>query len=167
MISLIILGGGAVLFLVFLASKVWRHSRSSELAQPTQLTPVDLDAFENLTDPAEEEYLRSNLAPAEFRSIQRLRIRAAKLYIAAFSQNASVLIAVGQEARYHSNPETAACGQQLLQRAMRLKMWCLVSTVRLNGALAFPSLFSSPHAIASRYMAAISMAASLYGKSAA
>jgi hypothetical protein len=166
-ISLIILGCGAVLFLVFLASQVWRHSRSSELAQATQLTPVDLDAFENLTDPAEEEYLRSNLTPAEFRSVQRLRIRAAKLYIAAFSQNASILVGIGQSARSHSNPEIAAGGQELFQRALRIKMWCMVSTVRLNGALAFPGLLSPPRAIASRYMAARSMAASIYGKSAA
>jgi hypothetical protein len=168
MISLIILGLVALSFFLFLIVQVFhRHSRRDELALTAQLTPVDLDAFENLTDPAEEAYLRLNLPPVEFRRVQRGRIRAAKMYVAALSQNASALVAVGQSARHHSNPEIVASGQQLLQRAVRLKMWCLASEVRLNAAMAFPTLLYPSNSISSRYLAAKHMAASLSEKSVA
>ncbi|MGB9237025.1 MAG: hypothetical protein WCC04_21660 [Terriglobales bacterium] len=168
MTPIVILSSIAVAFLVFLILQVgWRYSRRSALGQAAHLTPVDLDAFENLTDPEEEEYLRGSLSPAEFRSVQRLRIRVAKMYVAALSNNASTLAAVGQSVRFHSNPEIAASGQELVQRAIRLKVGCLLSSVRLNAALAFPGHLSPSSAIASRYLAVKYIAAGLSGKTAA
>jgi hypothetical protein len=165
---LIILASVAGVFLLFLILQVWRrYSRRTEPAPAAQLTPVDLDAFENLTDPEEEAYLRLNLSPADFRSVQRLRIRVAKMYVAAMSQNASMMASVGQSVRYHSDPEVAASGQNLVQQAIRLKVWCVLSATRLNAALAFPAVLSPSSAIASRYLAVKCMAASLPGKSAA
>ncbi len=88
MTPLIVLGLVASVFLLFLMLQLWRrYSQRNPLA----LTPVDLDAFENLTDPEEEAFLRHNLSPAEFRSVQRLRIRVAKMYVAAMSKNASTM----------------------------------------------------------------------------
>jgi hypothetical protein len=166
--SLIILASVAGVFLLFLILQVWwRYSRRDELAQPAQLTLVDLDAFENLTDPEEEAYLRLNLSSAEFRSVQRLRIRVAMMYVAAMSKNAGRLASVGQSARYHSDPEIATSGQNLVQQAIRLKVWCVLSAIRLNAALIFPTVLSPSSAIASRYLAVKYMAASLPGKSAA
>jgi hypothetical protein len=165
---LIILASVAGVFLLFLILQVWwRYARRNELAQPRPLTLVDLEAFENLTDPEEEAYLRHNLSPAEFRSVQRLRIRVAKMYVAAMSKNASTMASVGQFARYHSDPQVAASGQNLVQQAIRLKVWCVLSATRLNAALAFPTVLSPSSAIASRYLAVKYMAASLPGKSAA
>lgn len=144
--------------------QLWRrYSQRNPLA----LTPVDLDAFENLTDPEEEAFLRHNLSPAEFRSVQRLRIRVAKMYVAAMSKNASTMASVGQSARNHSDPQVAASGQNLVQQAIRLKVWCVLSATRLNAGLAFPTVLSPSNAIASRYLAVKYMAASLPGKSAA
>lgn len=164
MTPLIILGLVASVFLLFLILQLWRrYSQRNELA----LTPVDLDAFENLTDPEEEAFLRHNLSPAEFRSVQRLRIRVAKMYVAAMSKNASTMASVGQSARNHSDPQVAASGQNLVQQAIRLKVWCVLSATRLNAGLAFPTVLSPSNAIASRYLAVKYMAASLPGKSAA
>ncbi len=168
MTPLLILVSVAGIFLLFLILQVWwRYSRRNELAQAVQLTQVDLDAFENLTDPEEETYLRHSLSPAEFRSVQRLRIRVAKMYVAAMSKNASTLASVGQSARNHSDPQVAASGQNLVQQAIRLKVWCVLSATRLNAGLAFPTVLSPSSAIASRYLAVKYMAASLPGKSAA
>jgi len=129
-----------------------------------QLTPVDLDAFENLIDPEEEDYLRLNLLPAEFRSVQRDRIRAARTYVAVLSRNASVLVAMGQSVRHSPDPQTVSSGQELVQRAVRLKIWCVASQVRLGAALAFPTHLSPAGSITSRYLAAKHMAASLGGQ---
>src|ERR1035438_2128544 len=78
MIPLILLAAAAIVFLLFLSSQVWRrYSPKGEASHAGQLIPVDLEAFENLTDPEEEQFLRVNLSPAEFRGVQRARARPA------------------------------------------------------------------------------------------
>ncbi|MFZ0480779.1 MAG: hypothetical protein WAL71_16685 [Terriglobales bacterium] len=168
MIPLIILALAAFLFLLFLLFQVWsRYSYPGEGTPGPQLTTIDLDAFENLTDPEEEGYLRLQLSPAAFRKAQRLRIRAAKLYVATLSRNAGMMVAVGQSVRRHPEAEIAASGQELMQRAIQLKVWCMLSSVRLNVAFLFPGLLSPSNAIASRYLTVKYMAASLSSKLAA
>src|SRR5271169_2783569 len=63
------------------------------------LRPVDIEAFRNLIDPAEAEFLRSRLPPSEFRAIQRERLRAAAEYISSAARNAAVLVRMGEAAR--------------------------------------------------------------------
>jgi len=167
MISLIVLGLVTVAFFVFLAIQVWQRSSLHTTAGAVQLNPVDLDAFETLTDPEEEQYLKLNLPRAEFRRVQRCRIRAAKTYVSALSQNARVLVAAGQSVRHHPDESIAASGQELMQRAVQLKMRCLASTLRLNAALVFPTLLSPSNSVANRYLAAKHMAAVLDGKTVA
>ncbi len=160
----------AALLLLFLASQVWeRYARRGDDLQTeaAQLTPVDLEAFENLTDPEEEQYLRKNLSPAEFRRIQRTRLRAAKLYVAALSQNAALLVAVGQSARSNADPAIAAAGQEIVQRAIRLKIWCSLSRLRMNAAFVFPAQLSPSSALANQYMLVTYMAANLPSRAAA
>ncbi len=166
----IVLAIFAVLFLLFLGS--WLRSRSSRPCgaiqrQAAELVAVDLEAFENLTDPEEEQFLRSNLQPKEFRRVQRLRLRAAKLYVAALSQNAGMLMAAGQSASLNSNPEVAATGQELVQKAIRLKVWCLFSLMRMDAALFFPVLVSPSNKLANQYMLVSYMAANLPGRATA
>jgi len=159
-----------VALLFFLAFEVWwRYAWRGDArrVQTAQLVPVDLEAFENLTDPEEEQFLRTNLSPPEFRRVQRTRLRAARLYIAALSQNAGVLAAVGQSARSNSNPEIAATGQRLVQRAIQLKIWCLLSLLRLDTAFVFPALLSPSSRIANQYLLVTYMAANLSGSVAA
>lgn len=160
----------ATALLLFLASQVWgRYARRDDALQTKagQLSPVDLEAFENLTDPEEEQYLRKNLSAAEFRRVQRTRLRAAKMYVAALSQNAVVLVAAGQSARANSDPAIAATGQEIVQRAIRLKIWCLISMLRMNAAFVFPAHLSPSTRLANQYMQVSYMAANLPGRAAA
>lgn len=162
MIPIILLTAVAIVFLVFLISQIWwRYSPRGEAAHAGQLTPVDLDAFENLTDPEEEQFLRVSLSATEFRGVQRSRIRAARMYVAALSENAGRLVAVGQSARLHSDPEIAASGLEILQRAIRLKVWCMLSLLRLNAALVFPTILSPSSGLANQYLLVTYMAANL------
>jgi len=160
----------AVVLLFFLASQVWgRYARRGDAmqAETGQLTSVDLEAFENLTDPEEEQYLRKNLSPAEFRRVQRTRLRAAKLYVAALSQNAVVLLAVGQSARSNADPAIVATGREIVQRAIRLRIWCLLSLLRMDAAFVFPAHLSPSGRLANHYMLVTYMAANLPGRAAA
>lgn len=165
MIALLILASLAFLFFIFLAVQVWwRYRQPGELTHGFTLTPVDLDAFQNLTDPDEEEFLRLHLAPADFRVVQRLRIRAAKRYVSALSRNSRTLMAVGQAARFHPDSTIAVSGQQLVQRAIRLSIWCMLVELRLNTALAVPTLVSPSGTVVSHYLAVKGLATSLNGK---
>ena len=162
MTPLITLAGIVAIFVLFLILQVWRrYSTKGEAPNAGQLIPVDLEAFENLTDPEEEQFLRANLSPAEFRGVQRSRIRAAKMYVMALSQNAAVLVAIGQSAHSHADLEIAASGQEILQRAIQLKVWCLLSLLRLNAAMLLPTMLSPSGSIAARYLVVKNMAASL------
>ena len=165
MVSIIILAFAALAFISFLVLQLSRR-RSPKVGTELRisLTAVDLDAFENLTDPEEEHYLKLNLPAPEFRRVQRCRIRAAKMYVSAVSQNASLLVAAGQSARHHPDESIAASGQELMQRAVQLKLRCLASALRLNAALAFPTLLSPSNSVANRYLAAKHIAAALDGK---
>jgi len=160
-ILLILLACAVCAFLVFLAFQAWQYSQSGRVAP--QFTPIDLEAFATLTDPEEERFLASNLSSADFRSAQRLRIRAIKAYIFAFSNNASALMAAGQAAREDSDEQVATWARELTQKAMRLKIWCLFYTVKLDVALVFPRLFSPASGIADPYRAVTGLATRLPG----
>jgi len=162
---LILLAGAVCSFLLFLALQAWRYLRPAPVNQ--QLTPIDLEALAALTDPEEERFLKLNLSHAEFRLAQRLRIRAIKAYVSTLSNNASVLIAAGQAARDDSNEQVTASAREIIQRAMRLKIWCLLYTLRLNAALVLPGLFSPAGAIAGPYRAVTSLATKLPGRAVA
>jgi hypothetical protein len=165
MITMIIVAAVMALTLsVFVAWEVLvgRPRRHDAIGmQAGELTPIDLEAFENLTDPEEEHFLRTNLSPTEFRGVQRGRIRAAKLYVEALSQNAAVLIAVGRSASSSSDSEIAAAGRELVHRAIHLKRWCLRSWWRMELAFVLPAQLSLSGKIANQYMLATYMAANL------
>ena len=57
--------------------------------------PVDLEAFRNLVDAREEDFLRASLSRDEFRAVQRERTRAAVEYIRNSAHNAACLLRLG------------------------------------------------------------------------
>lgn len=162
MILLILLVCLVSAFLLFLAFQAWHYLRPRREAH--KLIPIDLEAFAALSDPEEERFLKVNLLPTEFRIAQRFRIRAIKAYMSAFSNNASVLLAAGQAAGDDSDEQVAAGAHEIMQRAMRLKIWCLFYTIQLNAALVFPDLFSPSCGIADPYRAVTNLARKLPGK---
>jgi len=168
--AIMILAVLVFMIVLFLGAQVWLRylGRGSALAlHAREMVPIDLEAFENLIDPEEEEFLRTSLLPSEFRRVQRLRVRAAKFYVAALSQNAGVLVALGQAARLNPDSEIAATGQEIMQKAIFLKVWCLISYMRMEAALFFPEILSPSNKLANQYMLVSYMAASLPGRAAA
>jgi hypothetical protein len=151
-ISIIVLTLVAVAFLLFLILEVRSRYFSPVDPDPGGALPiVDLEAFRNLTDPSEEAFLRRNLSPKEFRRVQRVRLRAAILYVSALSKNLGALVEVGQRARVHSSPRIAASGQEILQHALRLRVRCLATQWKLNVAIICPTLLSPSGALVDRY----------------
>jgi hypothetical protein len=112
---------------------------------------VDLEAFRNLVDPDEEEFLRTNLPAAEFRSIQRERLRAAVEYVSCAAQNAGVLLRLADAGRRSLDPATAEAAEKLVQNALRLRLYALQAIPRLYLGVILPGARISPARIAESY----------------
>jgi len=115
------------------------------------LRSVDLEAFRNLIDPGEERFLRANLPAAEFRLIQRERLRAAVEYVSAVGHNAAVLLRLGQAARLSPDPSVAAAGASLVDTALQLRLAALRSLAVLYLRIILPGGHVSLAAVAERY----------------
>jgi hypothetical protein len=100
--------------------------------------PVDLPAFRNLVDPAEEEYLRMRLSKEQFRLIHRQRLHAALDYIRRANNNAPILLRLGESARHDQNPELAGVARELVNSALRLRINALLATGILYARIAMP-----------------------------
>ena len=116
-----------------------------------RLRAVDVEAFRNLIDPAEEEFLRSRLPAADFRRIQRERLGAAVEYISGAASNAAVLLRLAETARHSSDPGTVECAEKLIEEATRLRLYAFQAIPRLYLAMLFPSRRTSPVRIAESY----------------
>jgi hypothetical protein len=103
-----------------------------------KIEPVDIEAFRNLVDPNENEYLRRRLPAAEFRTVQRERLRAAAAYIRVAVCNAAVLVAVGQAALSGTDESTVEAARQLVDSALLLRRNATVALLRIYLALAWP-----------------------------
>lgn len=92
----------------------------------------DVEAFRNLTDPAEEDYLRNHLSPAKFRSIKRQRTWAALVYTWEVGRAARALTLVGQVQKRSTDPTVKAAGVQNTDDAL----WLLLRTAQVIVCLA-------------------------------
>jgi hypothetical protein len=113
--------------------------------------PVDIEAFRILMDPREEEYLRVNLLPREFRAIQRERLRAATEYIRNTAHNAAFLLRLGEAAARSADPRVALAGRQLIDSAVRLRAYALLSVAKLYLRIALPEARLSYGQLADNY----------------
>ena len=113
--------------------------------------PVDLDAFRNLVDPREEDFLRANLLPRQFRSVQRERLRAAREYLWNTAHNAAFLLRMGEAATRNADPHIAQAGKQLIHSAVRLRAYCLLSCAKLYLRIVFPEARLSYGELADNY----------------
>ena len=153
MITVLILGLFAVAMLVVLLLAVRGQGVAVcnllDLEGRTQ--PVDLEAFRNLTDPREEQYLKEQLEPAEFRAVQRERMRVALGYVRRVAHNASILLRLGEAARRNTEPEVARAAGGLVESALRLRFYALLAVGLLRARMLVPDVSWSPARMAADY----------------
>jgi len=104
-----------------------------------QIQPIDVAAFRNLVDPAEDAYLRRRLPASEFRVVQRERLRAMAFYVQTAGSNAAVLVRMGQSALSASDAHTAEAARQLVNDALLLRRNAAFALFRIYAALAWPN----------------------------
>jgi hypothetical protein len=113
--------------------------------------PLDLEAFRNLSDPREEEYLRARLTPADFRAIHRERLRAALGYVRRAAHNASILLRLGEAARQNADPEIARAAAKLASTALKLRMYALLAEALLHSSILLSAGRWSPARVVTDY----------------
>ena len=83
---------------------------------------VDPVALRILLEPSEEQFLRESLSPVQFRRFQRARCRLALRILELVGSNSAMLIKVGHLARVGANPALAKEADELISRALRLRV---------------------------------------------
>lgn len=120
----------AVFFLRISRGHAEAISNLDELNGRTQ--PIDIQAFRNLVDPAETEFLRRNLPARDFRSVHRERTYAAAEYVQRIAHNAAILLRLGQAARTNPDPEIARAAQAMVERALAVRMLSMQVLIKLH-----------------------------------
>lgn len=101
---------------------------------------IDIEAFRNLVDPAEDAFLRSTLSPKQFREIQRERAWAALAYVRCAGSAAVLFARAGQAAQHSSDPRIAESGTQIAQTALRLRLYTLQAGLWLLAEAILPGV---------------------------
>jgi hypothetical protein len=151
-ISIILVALGFLALLFFIKLTKGHAISPAVLENPSEhIRSVDLQAFRNLIDPEQEDYLRRRLDPSDFRRIQRERLGAAIEYVRGAAHNASVLLALAESARHSPDPAIAANAQKLIDNAIRLRLYAFQTIPKLYLAILLPGRRLSPGRVADRY----------------
>lgn len=139
--TLVAVGFSALAILAYVA--VRNRTRQVDLEKATQtFHSLDIEAFRNLIDSSEEEFLRNNLPPRKFRKVKRQRAWAALLYAWEAGGAATALAQVGQNAQRSSDPRIAASGVQLAESAFQLRLHIISAGMHLITTILLPDLRS-------------------------
>lgn len=129
----------ALAILVYVAIR--NRTRRVDLEKAVQaFRCLDIVAFRNLLDSAEEAFLRENLSPKKFREIKRQRAWAALIYVWEAGRAATALAKIGQAAQRSSDPKIAASGAQVAENAFRLRLQTLRACPHLLTEILLPDL---------------------------
>ncbi len=125
--------------------------------------PLDIEAFRNLTDPAEDAYLHLHLPPAELRKVRRVRLRAMAAYIRLASRNAAMLAEIGQASLVQDDPRRAEAARQLVNEAFQLRRNASLALGRIYISMAWPGTSSAVRGFQDQYLK-VGASAMLFGR---
>jgi hypothetical protein len=139
-IAIILVVAALGTLIVILAFTVSQGLQSSGRTGPaTEIRPMDVAAFRNLVDPAEDDYLRRRLPASDFRLVRRERLRAMAAYVQSAKRNAEVLVRIAQNSTLAADAQTAEAARRLEDNAHLLQRNCMFAIVKIYIALAWPS----------------------------
>lgn len=110
----------------------------------TAIRALDVEAFRNLVDPDEEEFLRASLPAHAFRRIKRERARTALVYVKELSRASLQFARFGGAAQRSPDPVVAAWGKQIANSAIHLRLRALDASAQLILSAIFPALHPRP-----------------------
>jgi hypothetical protein len=134
----IVIAAVLALFLILRVAVSRRLQLSQGETLVRQLQTVDVEAFRNLVNPSDDEYLRLRLSAAQFRVVRRARLRAMSAYVKDAGKNAALLVRIGQIALSSHDPRTEIAAQELVNSALMLRRNATLALFRIYVALAWP-----------------------------
>jgi len=161
-IALVVLAALSLIFILRITvSRSLQVSGEAGLAEKIQ--PIDVEAFRNLVDPAEDDYLRRRLSPRQFRTVRRERLRAIGAYVHVAGQNAALLVRIGTSALESGDPQIAEAANRLVNDALLLRRNATYAILRIYVTRALPALDLPASAVLNSYER-ISASAMLLGR---
>jgi hypothetical protein len=152
LMPLIYVGAGGLGLLVILYLARGLRSKGGDLCElSARLRPIDVQAFRNLIDQREEQYLREHLSSGDFRSIHRERMLAAVEYVWCATKNTSVLISLGEAAKQSTDPAVVLAADKLIENSQRLRLYAMQALPRMYVSMVFPIASRAPQSIAETY----------------
>jgi hypothetical protein len=130
-------------------SRALRPASKADLE--AQIEAIDVAAFRNLIDPAEDEYLRRHLSAAQFRVTQRARLRARAAYVRVAGRNAAVLIRMGQTALATNDTRVREAALRLVNDALLLRRNAGFALLRIYADMAWPNRSTAAAGLIDRY----------------
>ena len=146
----VVLSAVGLVVLLLLAKGYW-FARSTHVPSPADLYVIDVEAFRNLIDEDEEDFLRHHLPVREFRRIYRERMLAAVQYVRAAYHNAGILVTIAETARGSADPQVAEAAGRLFDNAARLRWYAAKVVPRLYFKVLFPGANHAPRQLFDRY----------------
>ena len=138
-LAIVLIVASALALVLILTVSVSRTLQVSPKGGANHLQPIDVEAFRNLVDPTEDEYLRRHLLPSAFRTVRRERLRAVAAYVRAAGTNAAILVDIGQNALASADPQTAEAARQLVNNALLLRRNATLVLMKIYVLLAWPN----------------------------
>ena len=148
---LVLMIAGSLLGMVYLSIRGRRVAIATAEDFEGRVKPVNLDALQNLMNPTEEAFLRESLSPADYREVERARIRATLDYVGAISWNAALFMSAAQRLRQHKSPEIVAAALQISKEALELRLLSLSAELLLTLRLVLPAARLAPKGIGQVY----------------
>ena len=103
------------------------------------LYPVDIALAESLLDPAAEFEFRWKLGPQEFREAQRKRMRLYLEVTRRMAHNSKVLVRFADAEKHSPDPRRVSLASSLQQKAIEVRLYALLTRIRLRFWLLFRS----------------------------
>jgi hypothetical protein len=150
-VTIVIFGAIALLLILFRIVHGDAAQISSLTELPRSTEPIDLPAFLNLIDPAEEKFLKANLTPKVFRQVQRQRLLASVEYVRRAARNAGVLVRLGEAVSAEANSDVSDLGREITATAIKLRALALLALCFLYVRIALPDVHLSLLQVPTRY----------------
>ena|SRR5271168_1813779 len=163
-LALILVVVAAIALGIILRLAVTRSLQARESAGlVATIRPIDIQAFRNLINPAEDDYLRRRLPPPQLRVVRRERLRAMAAYVQVAASNAAVLVRLGEGALASGDPRVLGAAREVVNDALLLRRNSTVALARIYLALAWPNSGFAAVRVVDRYEQ-LSGAAMLLGR---
>jgi len=116
-----------------------------------QVKQVNLEALQNLMSSPDEAFLKETLSAADYREVEKARIRALLEYVAAISWNAVLFMRAAHVLQQHRSADVVAAAALISKEALELRVLSLTAELLLTLRLVVPVARIAPRGLGQVY----------------